>query len=109
MLTIDVHGLDVARARLFDREARIVGWGTGSVFDYFHDLFPVRLDYLIDNDVSRRGRAASRIRDRQAGTLDLGRSVADVRDHLLVGVAGDSRADSQHRPVSRSPRQRDLR
>ena len=55
MLTIDVHGLDVARARLFDREARIVGWGTGSVFDYFHGLFPVRLDYLVDNDVSRRG------------------------------------------------------
>src|SRR5262245_24320311 len=54
-MTIDVRALDEGRARLFDRASRIVGWGTGSVFDYFHELFPMRLDYLVDNDVTRRG------------------------------------------------------
>jgi hypothetical protein len=33
----------------------VVGWGSGSVFDYFQQHFPVRLDYLVDNDASRWG------------------------------------------------------
>lgn len=56
MMPIDVRGLQEVSARLFDRAARLVGWGTGSVFDYFHGLYPVRLEYLIDNDASQRGR-----------------------------------------------------
>jgi hypothetical protein len=47
--------LDEAHRALFDRQARVVGWGSGSVFDYFHQHFPVRLDYLVDNDASRWG------------------------------------------------------
>jgi hypothetical protein len=34
---------------------RIVGWGSGSVFDYFQSTHPVRLQYLVDNDASRWG------------------------------------------------------
>ena len=44
-----------AVARLFDRGTRVVGWGTGSVFDYFHSHHPVRLDYLVDGDSRRWG------------------------------------------------------
>lgn len=53
MIPIDARSLREASARLFDRSARIVGWGSGSVFDYFHSRYPVRLDYLIDNDRAR--------------------------------------------------------
>lgn len=55
MLPIDTRTLDQARARLFARTARVIGWGAGSVFDYFHGLYPIRLDYLIDNDRARWG------------------------------------------------------
>ena len=55
MRIIDARGLDQASARLFSRTARVVGWGSGSVFEYFHGLYPIRLDYLIDNDASRWG------------------------------------------------------
>jgi hypothetical protein len=52
---IDRQGLDAACQRLFDRSSRVVGWGSGSVFDYFHGLWPLRLDYLVDNDEVRWG------------------------------------------------------
>lgn len=55
MVPIDARGLDQACARLYSRTARVIGWGTGSVFDYFHRLYPIRLDYLVDNDRSRWG------------------------------------------------------
>ncbi len=55
MLSIDARGLDEARARLFARSTRVVGWGSGSVFHHFHTRFPVPLDYLVDNDASRWG------------------------------------------------------
>src|SRR5262245_25652809 len=55
MLPIDARGLDEANARLYSRTARVIGWGSGSVFDYFHGLYPVRLDYLVDNDRARWG------------------------------------------------------
>ena len=55
MLPIDARGLDQACARLYSRTARVIGWGTGSVFDYFHGLYPIRLDYLVDNDRTRWG------------------------------------------------------
>src|SRR5262245_18776627 len=47
--------LALASSALYDRNVRLVGWGTGSVFDYFHRLFPVRLDYLVDSDAARWG------------------------------------------------------
>jgi hypothetical protein len=56
MLPIDARGLDDACARLYSRRARVIGWGTGSVFEYFHALYPIRLDYLVDNDRTRWGR-----------------------------------------------------
>jgi hypothetical protein len=55
MLPIDARELGQAYARLYARTARVVGWGTGSAFDYFHDLHPIRLEYLVDNDPTRWG------------------------------------------------------
>lgn len=55
MPLIDARALEHASARLFARTSRVVGWGSGSVFDYFHGLYPVRLDYIVDNDASRWG------------------------------------------------------
>lgn len=52
---LDVRQLDLAFARVLDRRARVIGWGSGSVFDYFQDHFPIRLDYLVDNDARRWG------------------------------------------------------
>jgi hypothetical protein len=47
----------VAQRWLADPAIRIVGWGSGSVFDYFQNAHPVRLDYLVDNDASRWGQS----------------------------------------------------
>jgi hypothetical protein len=55
MIPIDIRSLDHAGARLFDRSSRLVGWGSGSVFDYFQGSHPIRLDYLVDNDLDRWG------------------------------------------------------
>ena len=44
-MPIDARGLDRACARLHSRTARVIGWGSGSVFDYFHGLYPIRLEY----------------------------------------------------------------
>jgi hypothetical protein len=44
---------------------RVVGWGTGSVFDYFHHRHPRPLAYLVDNDRARWG-------DRRAGLTIVG-------------------------------------
>lgn len=52
---IDSQALDLASRRLFDRSSSLVGWGTGSVYDYFHRYHPVRLDALVDNDATRWG------------------------------------------------------
>jgi hypothetical protein len=49
------HGIQCAQERLRDPRTRVVGWGTGSVFDYFHASRPMRLDALVDNDASRWG------------------------------------------------------
>jgi hypothetical protein len=46
---------------------RVVGWGTGSVFDYFHHRHPRPLAYLVDNDRTRWG-------DRRAGLTIVGPS-----------------------------------
>jgi WavE lipopolysaccharide synthesis len=53
--TASALALDRATRRLFDRSSPVIGWGTGSVFEYFHTLFPIRLDYLVDSDASRWG------------------------------------------------------
>lgn len=55
MLPLDARRLAEAHARLFDRTTRFVGWGSGSVFDYFHTRYPLPLRYLVDNDASRWG------------------------------------------------------
>jgi hypothetical protein len=52
---VDLRTLERGRAAVFDRSVRVVGWGTGSVFDYFHGLYPIRLDGLVDSDASRWG------------------------------------------------------
>lgn len=56
-MAIDARGLDQACACLHSRTARVIGWGSGSVFDYFHGLYPIRLDYLVDNDSTRWGQS----------------------------------------------------
>ncbi len=53
---IDREALDAVSRLVSARSTTLVGWGTGSVFDYFHSLYPVRLDYVVDNDRSRWGR-----------------------------------------------------
>lgn len=55
---IDRQSLDQACRGLFDRTRRLVGWGSGSVFDHFHAAFPLRLAYLVDNDARRWGQQA---------------------------------------------------
>jgi hypothetical protein len=48
---------DAARAyaRLLARDTSVVGWGTGSVFRDMHPRWPLRLEALLDNDISRWG------------------------------------------------------
>lgn len=52
---VDTRTLELASRRVFDRASSLVGWGTGSVFDYFHRHHPVRLDALVDSDATRWG------------------------------------------------------
>ena len=52
---VDSRSLNEAIRRLAGRSGPLVGWGSGSVFDYFHGLFPIRLDAIIDNDARRWG------------------------------------------------------
>jgi hypothetical protein len=80
MTLIDARGLDRARSRLFARTSRVVGWGSGSVFDYFQALYPLRLDYIVDNDPTRRGR-------RMAGAEVVGPerlAADDPRDTVVI-------------------------
>ena len=53
MIPMSTADLRRASERLFARGSRLVGWGSGSVFDYFQELHPLRLDYLVDNDSGR--------------------------------------------------------
>lgn len=55
MIPVGAQELDDASDRFFESATRIVGWGSGSYFDYFHRCFPIRLDFLVDNDRSRIG------------------------------------------------------
>src|SRR6185295_8625059 len=52
---ITSRNLALASRALYDRNVRLVGWGMGSVFDYFHRLFPLRLEYLVDSDSTKWG------------------------------------------------------
>ena len=54
-MIVSSDGVERARQRLRDPRTRVVGWGTGSVFDYFYASRPMRLDALVDNDASRWG------------------------------------------------------
>ncbi len=55
MMVLDARSLEAARVRLSDRTTRLVGWGSGSVFDYFQSRCPLPLAYLVDNDAARWG------------------------------------------------------
>ena len=57
LLPVSAEGYDLFAAfrRLRDPHVRIIGWGTGSVFEYFHKTHPYRLEYLVDNDSTRWG------------------------------------------------------
>jgi hypothetical protein len=59
MLPIAARELRQAYTRLSSPTARVIGWGTGSAFDYFNGLHPIRLDYLVDNDRTRWGQRRS--------------------------------------------------
>jgi hypothetical protein len=54
-VTVTSDGIETAQHRLRDPRTRVVGWGTGSVFDYFYAQRPMRLDALVDNDAGRWG------------------------------------------------------
>lgn len=66
---VDPRTLDDAARDLLDRNTHLVGWGTGSVFDYFHRLHPVRLDALVDSDQARWGRQRGGVEVRDPATL----------------------------------------
>lgn len=57
MIPVGAQELNDATDRFFSRCRRVVGWGTGSYFDYFQRRFPMRLDFLVDNDRSRIGQS----------------------------------------------------
>jgi hypothetical protein len=80
---VTTRALEEAARRLFDRASPIVGWGTGSVFDYFQSLFPIRLDYLVDSDAARWGTVR---RGLEVCAPDRLRS--DVRDPFVVIYSG---------------------
>lgn len=40
---------------LFEKEKKIIGWGTGSVYAYYSSIFPIKIDYLIDNEKDKWG------------------------------------------------------
>jgi len=54
-VSADGYNLFAAFSRLRAPGVRIVGWGTGSVFEYFHERHPFPLEYLVDNDSTRWG------------------------------------------------------
>lgn len=54
-MLIRARDLERACRRLWDRQSQLVGWGTGSVFEYFQRHWPVRLDALVDSDSARWG------------------------------------------------------
>jgi hypothetical protein len=53
--TIDIAALSRAARRLADPTTRLIGWGTGSAFDYFARRHPLPLAYLVDRDATRWG------------------------------------------------------
>lgn len=42
-------------SKLYSLYPRIVGWGTGSFFSTCQHIFPIKLDYLVDNDPAKQG------------------------------------------------------
>lgn len=52
---LDSTAVERAMQMLHDPDTRVVGWGTGSVFDYFQGRSPTRLQFLVDNDMLRWG------------------------------------------------------
>jgi len=58
---------------------RLVGWGTGSVFDFYDEFYPLPLSYLIDNDSNRQG-------ERKAGLEILGPDVLAGEDPAKTAI-----------------------
>ncbi|MDR0842525.1 MAG: WavE lipopolysaccharide synthesis family protein, partial [Acidobacteriota bacterium] len=59
-------------AALVRSDYRLIGWGTGSVFDFYDEHYPLPLRYLIDNDARRHGeqKAGLTIQSSDALTLE---------------------------------------
>lgn len=49
------YTLDQIYLDLFNRGKKVVGWGTGSLYDHYRKLCPLALDYLVDNDPEKWG------------------------------------------------------
>ena len=86
---VDSRSLGRAIERLLTAGIGVVGWGSGSVFDYFHGLYPIRLDAIVDNDPRRWGSTPAWRRDRAAG-IPAGAERARPRHHLFRSMARDS-------------------
>ncbi len=75
--------LERATRRLLDRVTPVVGWGSGSVFDYFHTQvgwqLPLELDYIVDSDARRWGQDRGGIE-----IVPPSRLAADRRDPFVV-------------------------
>ena len=41
--------------QLFNKDIRVIGWGTGSVFSYYNEVMPLDLAYLVDNNSDKWG------------------------------------------------------
>ena len=101
MLPIDAARCSRCLRPPYSRHARVIGWGTGSVFDYFHGLYPIRLDYLVDNDRTRWGQQRRGIEIASPERLLSESSVGDRDRHLLIVVDRDSRTDRAARSFHR--------
>lgn len=50
-----VRSLEELYPYLFDKQKKIVGWGTGSLYRHYRKLFPIALDYIVDNNAEKWG------------------------------------------------------
>ena len=79
-MVIRSRDLERACRRLWDRRSTLVGWGTGSVFEYYQRHWPVRLDALVRNrrPLCRKCLDWSERRSHLGGTLG-----AAIFEHML--------------------------
>ncbi len=70
---------------------KLVGWGSGGVFDYFHALFPMPLAYLVDNATNRQGQFKCGFEIRSPHDLK-----KENPDNLLIIIYSSFSADIIH-------------